>query len=448
MEDPYSKNISDLSLTELANGGYEAGREFYRRNTTGFHWGPEPNYRGSSTILRSTIITMVMVLWRLVNVDVYASAKSWQRTLYNAVWLVSAIISPATVTLYARKQLREARDVYKSDLEAPRPEMNSVQQPEDDLPVCHHHVPPNTPKNINRYSPLLERGLTPDELKMNGAFLVISGGFAYDNGGEGGGMIISPSEFKRLLAKGLIESLAHDSEEIEDKQTGDTFAKIVIAVQLCSALIQLISRELAPLPVTPLEGYSYIVIFTGFLTYLYWLNKPFGVRSPVKLRVTNWDKWRPLWVEENINRRPQEDSYGVLDIFKKHIEVLRDPEDLHYIYAVLRYATSCLSSWGIASDIIFFTDIERLVWRVWCVGVASPLLLSLSQFRPEVRESIPYKFLFLLICPSTFSVPWLSALSHLYPFEIPRSARFKLFHGVAFSPHFTRFFLGFFRFSF
>ncbi|KAH0604126.1 uncharacterized protein H6S33_007157 [Morchella sextelata] len=164
MEDPYSKNISDLSLTELANGGYEAGREFYRRNTTGFHWGPEPNYRGSSTILRSTIITMIMVLWRLVNVDVYASAKSWQRTLYNAVWLVSAIISPATVTLYA------------------------------------------------------QRGLTPDELKMNGAFLVISGGFAYDNGGEGGGMIISPSEFKRLLAKGLIESLAHDSEEIEDKQ--------------------------------------------------------------------------------------------------------------------------------------------------------------------------------------------------------------------------------------
>ncbi|KAI5836994.1 hypothetical protein DFP73DRAFT_601580 [Morchella snyderi] len=349
MYDIYGKNITDLSLFELnTRANEELYKEFYRRNTASFYWGPEPNYRGSWTILKSTIFTIVLVLWRLVNVDVYPTATTRQRATYKAIWLVSAIISPATVSLYARRQLLEARGIQKYSSEnAPG---GRALELGDGTSSGHQHL--STAQFTNGYAPIPKLGNSPHELKMNAAFLLISGGFEYDKGGEGGGSIISPLEFKRLLDERQFgersEGLAHISEAITEKEKVETFAKVIIALQLCSTMVEGVVRDCTPLPSTLLEMHISTVLCACVLICVYWWNKPFGITTPVKLKVLGWDRCKQIWGEGN-ERKPRDDDDCILGIFRTQMKVLRNPQDIHYVVNVGSWALLCFISWGWSS---------------------------------------------------------------------------------------------------
>ena len=74
------------------------------------HWKPSPTTRGTSDILSTCIITMLLCVWTAVHLNVSPPESVWTPRLRKVGWLVLALLAPEVVA-YTAWYVLFARDV-------------------------------------------------------------------------------------------------------------------------------------------------------------------------------------------------------------------------------------------------------------------------------------------------------------------------------------------------
>ncbi|KAJ8068654.1 hypothetical protein OCU04_002356 [Sclerotinia nivalis] len=117
------------------------------------------------------------------------------------------------------------------------------------------------------------------------------GGFVFDfeNTSDNTPPFIPPYTRLTLTARGvsLLAQCGHlpniSKREIVDKSKADTMAKLLVILQVCWMLVQVIGRLVADLPVTLLEVNTLGHVLCAFIIYLLWWHKPRSIMVPTKL---------------------------------------------------------------------------------------------------------------------------------------------------------------------
>ena len=207
-------------------------------NTTNIvSWVDDPNRRGTSGILSSCIITMVLCIWTALHLNLplrshakqkwYAKGHSWRKF----GWLVLTLLAPEIAVYTAWYQYREARKVKDLGISV-RNEV-SVDDP----------------------------GAGADKKwSMVHAFYAIMGGFVIDVGnrvsflpGQRRGMTLTVNGIE-FIARRYPQLLPDVQEEdIKDRSKADALAKLVVCVQAVWFMTQCIRRIASGLPITLLE---------------------------------------------------------------------------------------------------------------------------------------------------------------------------------------------------
>lgn len=65
------------------------------------HWKPNPNTRGTSDILSTCIITMLLCVWTAVHLNVSPPGSVWLPRLRKVRWLVLALLAPEMIAYTA-----------------------------------------------------------------------------------------------------------------------------------------------------------------------------------------------------------------------------------------------------------------------------------------------------------------------------------------------------------
>lgn len=65
------------------------------------HWKPSPNTRGTSDILTTCIITMLLCVWTAVHLNVPPPRRVWRPRLWKLAWLILALLAPEMIAYTA-----------------------------------------------------------------------------------------------------------------------------------------------------------------------------------------------------------------------------------------------------------------------------------------------------------------------------------------------------------
>ncbi|KAG7006666.1 hypothetical protein G7Y79_00013g034380 [Physcia stellaris] len=240
----------------------------FGNNTNIVSWVDDPNRRGTSGILSSCIITMVLCVWTALHLNLphhshakqkwYAKRHSWRKF----GWLVLTLLAPEFAVYTAWFQYREARKVKNLGI--------SVRN------------------EVSVYDP----GAGPDKKwSMVHAFYAVMGGFVID---VGDGASFLPGQRRRMtLTVNGIEFIARrypqllpgvQEEDIEDRSKADALAKLVVCVQAAWFMTQCIGRIASGLPITLLELNVFGHSVCALVIYLFWWSKPLDVRQPMLIK--------------------------------------------------------------------------------------------------------------------------------------------------------------------
>ena len=122
---------------------------------------------------------------------------------------------------------------------------------------------------------------------MSSAFYAIMGGFVVDLSGLHNTrkiVTITPSGLVFLAKCGHFFSVP--DKTINDKSKADTFAKIVIGIQVAYVVILVGARKAEGLPITLLELHVFVHVICAATMFLLWLKKPKDIMDPTVIDST------------------------------------------------------------------------------------------------------------------------------------------------------------------
>ena len=114
------------------------------------------------------------------------------------------------------------------------------------------------------------------------SFFALMGGFKLQNGTQ----ILSGQELYENDPK-LVRELDMDRLEVDisDKSKANLLAKLFSVLQLFQFAFEIGSRFLTHHPISPLEGVTCAYCVCAFITYLFWIEKPYDVEEVIYLGV-------------------------------------------------------------------------------------------------------------------------------------------------------------------
>lgn len=231
-----------------------------------------PNTRGTLDILWSSLFTIFACTWSVQhpnvpeqrNVDKETS-RGWIRDqLRNAKWglksfyrstlrMLSTVIAPELIIATACSELLEARNNSK--------QMQEYASKDGVIWSLTHSYYANMGGFVVR-NPLADKTIYHDPYHLTG------------------------HEIFKLREEGHITKLPNITEaEIKDKSKGDMLGKLIALGQIVWSTIQIITRAVRKLPVSPLEVAVVAFAFCAVVIYLLYLEKPqrIGVTQTIQL---------------------------------------------------------------------------------------------------------------------------------------------------------------------
>src|SRR3954453_9953041 len=76
-------------------------------------WHPEPNQRGTYSVISECIATLVLCVWATVHLNIPEQGKKLAQTRRKLLWILAGVFVPEIVVWIAWDQNREARALYK-----------------------------------------------------------------------------------------------------------------------------------------------------------------------------------------------------------------------------------------------------------------------------------------------------------------------------------------------
>ena len=110
-----------------------------------------------------------------------------------------------------------------------------------------------------------------------GGFVLSEGPGAHDTS------VLTPKDFRKLLADKEIGFPLISEKEIQDRSKGDGLSKALAIVQTTWFIAQCISRKVQGLTITEIELVTVAFAFLNGIMYFLWWSKPVGVTTSVRI---------------------------------------------------------------------------------------------------------------------------------------------------------------------
>jgi len=219
---------------------------------------PEPQGRGTWSLLFSCTATFGFCIWTVIHPNILFGATRWHRFGHKAVLMVESIIYPEFIIVTAFGEWLVALKLHK--------EWNRL--------VRDH----------------------PDYLGMDGAFFVVMGGFVFDTettedskGSESAPertesrATLTPAGFLKCLREGRINAKTFNKAAIVDKSKASNIVKLFSGSQALWLFAACSARWGASLPLSLLEIHILIQVACTFFVFAFWWSKPLDVNEPLTI---------------------------------------------------------------------------------------------------------------------------------------------------------------------
>lgn len=238
-------------------------------------WVPEPDGRGTWTIITSSLFTILLCTWTAIHPRIHISRRLCHT--HKFFQLVKAIFAPEMVSIESIQEFLQAR------------------------------------KTIRRCAKA-----TGGQFTMLHGFYLGMMGVRYRQGTEGGYRILWPGQYAWLLNNGLVSWDDHrqwglSKADIEDKSKADGLVKLATLCQVVYFTAQSITREIHGLPLAPLEAMTLAYIFNAIVTYAFWWEKPKDIVTASLVDLPSMNR-RQREVFEGL---AMEETYDVLHVSQK-----------------------------------------------------------------------------------------------------------------------------------
>ncbi|KZT01889.1 uncharacterized protein LAESUDRAFT_662962, partial [Laetiporus sulphureus 93-53] len=214
------------------------------------HYHELKDCRTLNSIIRSCVVTTFTRIWGAIHSDVpNLEESSSQHLLRHIGFVLCAVIAPELYVWVVAHQWVAARQMW--------------------VLLCIY------------WHQKLIHALDPAWTCKHGFFLLM-GGFAICK--EEGLCQLFPQEFSEKLEKNKIVFLDTTKAEIKDRSKANFLSKVAIVIQTGWFLLQIITRQLKHLMITPLELATVAFTSMTFAMYFFWFHKLLDVTCPVILR--------------------------------------------------------------------------------------------------------------------------------------------------------------------
>ncbi|KAL8896273.1 MAG: hypothetical protein Q9207_007786 [Kuettlingeria erythrocarpa] len=251
-------------------------------------WVPEPNGRGTWSLLSTCIITTSLCVWSAVHLNVPEHGRTQSQYWRKAKWLLLGIFAPEWVAFIAWQQRQEAiklcctvRKVYGQEQ---RPGL---------LRRLRQYLHDSTSGAPNRDNiPTSPKIAVPhrSEWELVHGFYVLMGGFTFAHAGQS----TLPDGVARatVTPDGLNFLLHHEPDalpditasQIRDKSKADGIKKMLVCTQALWFCVQCITRLSQSLPVSLLEINTIGHALCTLAIYIFWWHKPLDIEEPTVIR--------------------------------------------------------------------------------------------------------------------------------------------------------------------
>jgi hypothetical protein len=231
-------------------------------NDSTIGWAPNPDGRGTSSLIISCVVTLTLCVWSALHLNVPTRPTTKSRlALEKTKWVLYGIFAPELVVATAASQYITVRWLKR--------------EIERDAAFRRSKDPSNPPEAWSTAQ----------------CFYAVMGGFVTHvpwigaetaGGGEDGHRAALTASALRLLS--FVGRLPRIPEsQIQDKSKADWMAKSIVCVQAAWMVAQVIGRLLERLPVSLLEINTCGHVVCAMALYLLWWSKPLDVQDPTVL---------------------------------------------------------------------------------------------------------------------------------------------------------------------
>ncbi|KAL9633247.1 MAG: hypothetical protein Q9204_003475 [Flavoplaca sp. TL-2023a] len=260
-------------------------------------WVPEPNGRGTFTLLSSCLVTISLCVYSAIHLNLPQHGKLWDQWRRKLLWLVVGLIAPELVAYVAWQQRSEANRLLRGiqsglwqdplaksrgpDARSPRSIKEYIQR------LASVFV--KSAKNNNDPTTSLNADSHPrSQLSVVHGFYALMGGYAFSIESADGATLPSPHTRAALTPAGIMFCLRHEPkilpyvspEQIKDKSKADGLKKTLVCAQATWFCVQCIARLAKSLPLSLLELNTVAHALCTLVIYLLWWHKPLDVEEP------------------------------------------------------------------------------------------------------------------------------------------------------------------------
>lgn len=208
-------------------------------------WVSQPDGRGTSDILLSSLFTVFICTWVSLHLNVPAEHENyWAQFRRKCRWMIQAIMAPEFVIGFATGQKVEAK------------------------------------RSMEKFKALK---FEHPEWTIRHGFYANMGGFHLKTAGATRTFPINANQIHYLVKYDYIKYPVLTKEEVWDKSKADGFQKTFTCFQTGWYIVQFLGRVAQKLAVTTLELTTLCFVFCTLFMYFQWANKPLDVQSPTTL---------------------------------------------------------------------------------------------------------------------------------------------------------------------
>lgn len=296
---------------------------------------PEPNGRGTWSLLSSCVVTIALCAWVALHLNVPEHGTTDRQWLRKTKWLTIGLAAPEMVVYVAWRQRQEAkrvlRDVRKL-LGQPTPRSKLRR-------IWHRCLGFRRARsNITSGSSPAATTFPKPEWTLVHGFYAVMGGFALDSSNATENFLPDSRTRAALTTTGLGFLLEHEpdllpdvsEDQIKDKSKADGLQKFLICVQALWFCATCITRLASSLPISLLELNAFGHALCALLIYAMWWQKPLDVDEPSLIEE---NKAQPLlaymWMSSGIGAK----DYKSYDMHMR----LRDEFDALWPYQLPQF---------------------------------------------------------------------------------------------------------------
>ena len=251
-------------------------------NTVVRAWVSPPNTRGTSDILYTCIVTIVLCVYTAVHINIPPPGERfyWQ-WLRRAKWTALGVFAPEFVLFTALQQFQEARSLVEFLNREEEKQRGDTRPPQRSplylsmLDWCSDIYTTLFPDSTGA-KPKTKSG----SFDLRYGFFVQMGGLRANVESlihEHESMCLETSVLKHLARRGSFFHI--NQRSIEDRSKADSFAKLVVCVQVSWMLVQSVTRAFSSYSLTLLEIHTFVHVVCAIGMYGLW----FKVRAPISI---------------------------------------------------------------------------------------------------------------------------------------------------------------------